>query len=140
MAKKRAKPRGDTWFDDYLEKHAFRGEIEFDLTFEMCDQRFTRRARIVYAHTPDWPFLDPKTHTEREKLLASTYHIELLVPPEDNPDNRLIGGRESHWIHVEALMPDGVLPTSVLNAIADAIDETCKKEDAKRRRAAGMEK
>jgi hypothetical protein len=138
MAKKRSKQQADTWFDDYLEKHAFRGEIEFDLGFEMCGEKFTRLAKIVYAHTPDWPFFDPKSNSERKEVLASSYHIELFVPPEESADNKLTSDRESHWMHFEALMPDGVMPTSVLNAIADAIDETCQKQDAERRRAVGV--
>jgi hypothetical protein len=138
MAKKRGEQQADTWFDDYLEKHAFRGELEFDLEFAMFGERFTHRAKIVYAHTPSWPFYDIETRGERKETLASTYHIELWVPPEEPPDNKMTSDRGSHWMHCEALMPDGVMPTSVLNAIADAIDETCKKQDAKRRRAARL--
>jgi hypothetical protein len=40
--------------------------------------------------------------------MASTYHIELFVPPEDSADNRLTSDRGSRWMHFEGLMPDGL--------------------------------
>jgi hypothetical protein len=44
---------------DYCQKFpGFRGEIEFDWTVTFLGQSVTRKARVVYQHTPDWEYFD----------------------------------------------------------------------------------
>ena len=41
---------------DYSRTHpAFKGRLQFDLTFELLGKRVTRKARADYKYTPDWP-------------------------------------------------------------------------------------
>jgi hypothetical protein len=43
----------------YEEEHpAFVGSYEFDIVFELLDERIARRARVNYKHTPDWEYFD----------------------------------------------------------------------------------
>src|SRR5262249_11458806 len=35
---------------------AFRGELPFDLTFTFFGKSVTRKAKVVYEHTPEWPY------------------------------------------------------------------------------------
>jgi len=42
------------------------------------------------------------------------------------------------WFQTEYITRDGVLPEEIWDAVLDAVDGKCKAEDAKRRRAAGL--
>jgi hypothetical protein len=44
---------------DYSHKFpGFRGELEFDWTVAFLGQSVTRKARVVYQHTPRWEYFD----------------------------------------------------------------------------------
>ena len=34
------------------------GDLEFDMSFELLGKKVTRKARIVYAHTPEWEYIE----------------------------------------------------------------------------------
>ena len=59
----------------------FEGEYEFGLTVEKLGRRSTRRAKAVYAHTPDWEYFDLKKNALCVVDIASTsLHIEMAIP------------------------------------------------------------
>jgi hypothetical protein len=40
-----------TWHDEHWERHAFHGELEFDLAMEFLGRRDTKKCKVVYAYT-----------------------------------------------------------------------------------------
>ena len=123
--------------------HPFQGEREFDLTFELLGQRFTRRARIVYGFTPgDWRYFDPRTGKTRKGVESAVYHIDVRLVPEEWHDDGTAEGvitqGEPYWLTFGDFIRDDMLPNDVLSAIMNEIEEKCRAEDAERRRAAGM--
>ena len=70
---------------DYSQKFpGFRGEIEFDWTVAFLGQSVTRKARVVYSHTPDWEYFDLIKNAPYKGWDSSSYRIEMqAVPVED---------------------------------------------------------
>lgn len=67
---------------------------------------------------------------------GSAYHIEVAAVPEeyDDDDNTIEG--TPYWIRLEDITQNDVLPRDTWDAVLDAIDEQCKREDAERRQVA----
>jgi hypothetical protein len=142
MAKNGSKPKVNTW-EQHLEQYAFRGELEFDLSFDLLGQRFTRLAKVIYAYTPgDWRFFDPKIGKTRKGVESAVYHVDVRLVHEvwedDGTGEGIVKEGEPYWFTFGDFIRDDMLPTDVLNAIIDAVDEKCRAEDAERRRAAGV--
>ena len=123
---------------DYSQKFpGFRGEIEFDWTVAFLGQSVTRKARVVYQHTPDWEYFDLLKNAPYKGWDSSSYRIEMqAVPVEDwDGDGGPILGTP-YWVSLEDITQNDVLPNEVWEAVMDAIDAKCKVEDAERRTAA----
>jgi len=108
----------------------FKGEIAFDLTFEMFGERFSRKVKAVYEHRPQegFPYIE---------LGDTAYHLEVLLAPDEVRAN--LGIPELHGIDGPqwVAIPDAdLLPGEAADAIFDMIDERCRQDDAKRRAAA----
>jgi hypothetical protein len=120
---------------DWSWKHpAFRGELPFDLTLTFLGQNVTRKAKLIYEHTPEWPYYDQLKQEEYTGWEGTKYHIELAAVPQEYHDDGTMTEGEPEWFHAEDITHDGVLPDKVWNAVLDAVDEKCKAEDAERRR------
>jgi hypothetical protein len=46
------------WWSISRQFPAFKGRLEFELTFELFGKRVTRQARVDYSYTPDWEYWD----------------------------------------------------------------------------------
>jgi hypothetical protein len=123
---------------DYSQKFpGFRGELEFDWTVAFLGQTVTRKARVVYQHTPDWEYFDLLKNAPYKGWDSSSYRIEMqAVPVEDwDGDGEPIPGTP-YWVSLEDITDNDVLPQAFWEAVIDAIDAKCKVEDAERRAAA----
>jgi hypothetical protein len=100
-------------------------------------QSVTRKARVVYSHTPDWEYFDLIKSAPYTGWDSSSYRIEMqAVPVEDwDGDGEPILGTP-YWVSLEEIMDNDVLPNAFWEAVMDAIDAKCKVEDAERRATA----
>jgi hypothetical protein len=121
----------------YSHRHpGFEGELLFDLTFSFLGQSVTRKAKLVYEHTPEWPYYDLQKNAEYEGWSGTSYHLQLAAQPEEYDHDDKLKDVPPEWFKLEDLIRDGVLPNEVWDSVLDAVDEKCKVEDAERRRAA----
>jgi hypothetical protein len=117
---------------------AFKGELPFDLTFTFLGKNVTRKAKVIYEHTPKWPYYDLRKQAEFTGWEGTKYHIELQAVPEEHHDDGTVTLGTPRWIEMTDFTEDDVLPHEAWDAVIDAVDEKCKAEDADRRRAAGL--
>jgi hypothetical protein len=112
----------------------FKGELHFDLTFTLLGKSVTRKAKVVYEHTPEWPYYDLRKQAEFKGWGSTRYHIELAAVPEVYESD---GWKKAapEWFQTEDMVHGGVLTEEIWEAVDDAIDEKCKAEDAERRGA-----
>jgi hypothetical protein len=121
---------------DYAHKYpGFRGELEFDWTVAFLGQSVTRKARVVYQHTPRWEYFDLHKNEPHTGWEGSSYRVEMQAEPIeawDGDDNPILG--TPYWVSLEDITENDVLPNNFWEAVIDAIDAKCKVEDAERRR------
>jgi hypothetical protein len=118
----------------YHHNPAFKGVLEFDLTIGWLGKQITRRARIDYEHTPEGEFYD----LEKKELVVSivdqcSYALHLAVPEEFHDDGTITEGKP-HWVKMEDIIRNDVVPHEMWDVVLDAIEEKSKAEDADRRR------
>ena len=93
-------------------------------------------AKVIYEHTPKWPYYDLRKQAEFTGWEGTQYHIELQAVPEEHHDDGTVTFGTPPWIDMTDLTEDDVLPHEARDAVIDAVDEKCNAEDAERRRAA----
>jgi hypothetical protein len=100
----------------------FRGTLDF----ELCGKRVTRKARADYTFTPKWEYWDTRKRAPYVGWPGSGACITVrTLPAKDGTDGA------SPWRKIDILDI-----WEVWDILDDAIEERCKVEDAKRRRAA----
>jgi hypothetical protein len=104
---------------------AFGGTLDFELTFELLGKRVTRKARADYSYTPEWEYFDLRKQAPYVGWPGSGLCISVRTTQADGWDDG------PGWEKIDIL---NVM--EIWNIIDDAIEERCKVEDAKRRRAA----
>ena len=104
----------------------------------MLGKRVTRKAKVVYAHTPEWEYYDLRKRAPYVGWDSSSYHLEVLAIPEEFHDDGTVTEGTPHWERLGDIIADDVLPHEMWDAVIDAVDEQCKAEDMQRRRAAGL--
>jgi hypothetical protein len=105
---------------------AFRGTLDFELTVELCGKRVTRKARADYTYTPGWEYWDMRKQAPYVGWPGSGACITVrTLPAKDGTDGA------SPWRKIDILDI-----WEVWDILDDAIEEQCRAEDAKRRRAA----
>jgi hypothetical protein len=123
---------------DYAHKYpGFRGELEFDWTLAFLGQSVTRKARVVYSHTPEWEYFDLHKNAPYTGWDSSSYRVEMQAEPIEDWDgegNPVPG--IPYWVSLEDITQNDVLPNAFWEAVVEAIDAKCKVEDDKRRAAA----
>jgi len=123
---------------DYSHKFpGFRGKLEFDLTVAFLGQSVTRKARVVYSHTPAWEYFDLHKNAPYTGWGSSSYQGEVQAEPIedwDGDENPIPG--EPYWVTLNDIIEEDVLPHGFWEAVDDAIEAKCKVEDAGRRTAA----
>ena len=128
---------------DYSHTHpGFEGELLFDLELKLLGKTVTRKAKVVFKHTPEWPYYDLNKKAVHDGWESTQSHLEIEAVPENWTDDGTENGTwipETHkWVQTGDLVTEGILPMEVWDGIYDAIDEQCKREDADRRKAAGI--
>jgi hypothetical protein len=106
---------------------AFRGTLDFDLTFELLGKRVKRKARADYSFTPEWEYFDLRKQAPYVGWPGSGMGITVrTIPSKDGTAD----GRPS-WEQIEIL---DVM--EVWDILDDEIEARCRAEDAQRRRKA----
>jgi hypothetical protein len=117
----------------------FQGAIQFDLQRE---SRVTRRLRVTYDYTPEWPFFDPFTKSETTSALDLNISLEVklsqLPPvPETGPDFfSAVRAEWLEWYPVKDLLLIGLLNERALKRLEALIDIDAHQQDIERRREA----
>jgi hypothetical protein len=114
----------------------FEGELEFDLTLELLGRKVTRKAKIVYTHTPEWEYFDERKQAPYTGWASSSWLIELQAVPQEQDEDENWVDLEPYWMRLEELTRDDIIPTEVWDVLLDAVDDKCRLEDAERRRVA----
>lgn len=112
---------------------AFKGELEFDMSFEFLGQKVTRKAKVTYEHTPEWEYFDVRKRAPHVGSEHTMYHLEIQAVPQEYHDEGPMTLGEPYWVEMPDLLGDDVLPHEVWEPVIDAINEKCKAEDARRR-------
>jgi hypothetical protein len=112
----------------------FEGKYEFDLTVEMLGRRITRRARVLYEHTPLWPYFDRKKNGLCVADIPETMlSLEILAMPREFHEDGTVTDKAPYWVEANEILDDDLFP-DLTDALCDAIDDRCKSEDEERRR------
>jgi hypothetical protein len=122
---------------DYSFRHpAFEGELPFDLTISFLGKTVTRRAKVVFEHTPEWEYWDLQKKASFMGWSGTSYHIEVAAVPQVYERDETVTEAPPEWFRMEDITRDGVVPDEVWDAVLDGVDEQCKVTDAERRRVA----
>jgi hypothetical protein len=94
----------------------FRGELELDMTIGFLERSITRKAKVVYEHTPDWEYFDLRKQAPYVSRGGSGYHVEVLAVPEeyDDDDNPIDG--KAYWVRLDDLTKDDIVPNEMFDA------------------------
>jgi hypothetical protein len=114
----------------------FQSELEFDLVLELLGRTVTRRAKIVYTHTPEWEYWDLVKQAAYTGWASSSWQIELQAVPQAQDEDGNFVDQEPYWMKRDELTRDDIIPTEVWDVLLDAVDDKCLVEDAERRRIA----
>jgi hypothetical protein len=133
----RATEQAERQRQDYSSKYpGFRGELEFDWTVALLGQTVTRKARILYEHTPEWEYYDLRKDALSTGWESSSYQIEMQAEPEDQDGDGNPITLTPYWVVLGDITQNEVLPNAIWEAVIGAVDAKCKVEDAERRTAA----
>src|SRR5262249_13687977 len=97
---------------DYSSEYpGLRGEIVFDWTMAFLGQTVTRKARVVYQHTPNWEYFDLHKNAPYTGWDSSSYRVEMqAVPVEDwDGEGNPIPGTP-YWATLGDVTENDVLP------------------------------
>jgi hypothetical protein len=108
------------------------------VTIGWLGKQITRRAKVDYEHTPEGEFYD----LQKKELVVSIvdqcmYSLHLQTVPEEFHDDGPITHGKPHWVKMEDITRNDVVPHEMWDVVLDAIEEKSKAEDAERRRRAG---
>jgi hypothetical protein len=117
-----------------LKYPAFVGLMEFIISVTILGKRVKRKAKAEFKFTPEWSYFDLQKKEPFVGWPGSILTLHILTAP--HPDDT--GTEEPHWVQMEDLAEKDILPGEVWDRLRDTIDEKCKVEDAKRRRAADL--
>lgn len=112
---------------------AFKGEYDFDITFELFGQKHTETLQARYGYTPEWEYYDLKKKAPFTGWAGSTLSLHVLLEYEDSEE-----GPKKEWERVTEMMQ--CIPHEIWENLYDAIDDKCKEEDRERRTRAGNKK
>ena len=127
---------------EYSEKNpAFSGVLEDTVTIVLFSQAITRRFRISYDMTPEWPYFDLKQGKEMKGWEQSSMLYEIFVEDEGThiltKSGKLVSrrGKEKWVICTEFFGYEGI-GRYLDGTIDELIQEKCLQENGERKRAA----
>ena len=114
--------------------HPFTGTITFDAQLKLLGTTVKRRMRAIYGYTPEWPFIDPETGTEKTDDEAISVGLEVFAKPRTEGMLGLKAAqRQPYWAEVNNLLKVGVLNRRVYERIDARIDAEARAQDLERR-------
>jgi hypothetical protein len=124
----------------YQNKHpAFEGTLEFELKLEAFGKSTTRKARVVWQHTPEWEHYDLNRHCVMPAGGQFVLYTEILAVSEREYWDRGADGKSRKrknmptWTKIDLLKEDALMSDEMLQEIDARIDQACRVEDAARR-------
>ena len=103
---------------------------------DLLGRKVTRKAKIIYTHTPEWEYWDRLKQAPCTGWASSSCQIELHAVPQEQDEDGNWADLEPYWMKLEELTRDDIIPTEVWDVLIDAVDDKCRAEDAERRRIA----
>jgi hypothetical protein len=143
------------WPEAYYEEHeaeahlhalrhpGFKGAIEFDIIFEALGTTCVRKARLTWQRTPDWPYYDLYKRAVVTMPAGGSMGLEIWAVPDEIAWRPTSAGSwkkskgEPAWVRAHALLDEGILPSSVSEALEEKIEQQCQAEDLRRRAGHG---
>jgi hypothetical protein len=74
----------------------FKDDLEFDMSFELLGKKVTRKARIVYAHTPEWEYFEGAAMTD-EPITGMYELLDAIEAVIGSPTGSQKGMHERAW-------------------------------------------
>jgi len=109
------------------------------MAFRAFELSVVRKASVVYAYTPAWPYYHVPSRNERTGELQLDLRLSLLaVPRADKNRMARTPTNEPYWVPVSQLMMVGVLRTKIYETIHAEIDAAAQSLDRRRRSEAGL--
>ena len=93
-----------------------------------------RQVRFTFGYTPDWPFFDPVTGTEKTESRALSLNLEVFARPGPGARPPL---KAAYWTSANDLLAPGVLNHRVYEELHRVVDEDAQAEDWLRRQGVG---
>ncbi len=122
-----------------MTKPPFSGSIEFQLAFRAFDEGVSRKARLIYAYTPPWPYYDVRLRRERTSEVQLDLGLTLLaLPRSDRSQTARPPTNEPYWVPLGQLLTVGVLRTKVYDQLRARIDAEALDTDRRKRIQAGL--
>ncbi len=122
-----------------MTKPPFSGAIEFKLAFRAFDEGVSRKARIIYAYTPPWPYFHVHSLKERTGEVQLELGLTLLaLPRSDKRRTCRPPTNEPYWVPLGQLLAIGVLRTKVYEQLRGRIDDEAQSIDRNNRHSAGL--
>jgi hypothetical protein len=118
----------------------FEVELPFDLTIGFAGKSVTRKARVVFEHTPEWEYWHLGNKALYTGWGSTSYHLEVaaVADNKDEDGNEMEG--VPYWRRLEEHTRDDIVPTRMCDPLLDAVDAHCRAEDARRRKIAAASK
>jgi len=127
---------------EYSEKNpAFSGVLEDTVTIVLFGQAITRRFRIAYDMTPEWPYFDLSQGKEMKGWEQSRMSFEICVKDEEvhffTKNGKPISRRaKEKWVICMEFFGYEGIGHYLDERIDERIQEKCLRENGERRRAA----
>ena len=118
------------------EEHSFKGAVYGTITIEFGGKKVTRKVRIGYEHTPEWPHIavvDDVMELREDEAESYRFNCEVQADPMDTIWIR-DEERPPYWVKINFLYEDGILGRDVDLKIEKLIEAQCRIMDAKRRK------
>src|SRR5262245_17062476 len=118
----------------YSERYpAFEGAFRIGISFDLGGKKCKRLFRVKYSYTPAWEYYDVQKQQLMKGWEGWTREYEIWAVP----GKRWLG-EKPRWITAHTLAVIGVLSEAQEMMIDELIEKRCRKEDLRRRRAAGL--
>jgi hypothetical protein len=118
--------------------YPFTGTVMLDAQIKLLGTRIRRRVRFTYGYTPEWPFYDPETGTEKTADEAMSLGLEIEVKPRTMGWIWPKGAQpKPYWKTANELLEPGILNGRIYDRLDALIDVDARAQDLERRQEPG---